>query len=388
MTAIAAHQSRQTPARPASGQVLPGEFALQDGTPAMIWPLLPTDAETLRDVFRRLSPGSRYHRFLHMLDQLDDRMIRLLVGSVDGVHHIALLLTVLPPAGQEELIGVAHLVQYPDDPATADIAVTVVDDWQGRGAGTALGSALLARRPAAVTRLRTLVAAGNRASLTLLAGAGRVSSGLPEQGVLDVTVDLPAATRARSTAEKVADLWAQGVRKLIDQTYMFPPLPQAALIPAVERYFEFVQRMAEMNRDLTVEWVQAASALSGVVCEQAPAEPAGDVVREQAATAGREEPGPTGPSSREEAKSCSSLPEPTCENSTSNDGTPDPPRLFVSDSGPHRPPRDIRSYPYFHLHRTGGRAMTGPDRPGWMIRHMPSRAPSRQISPWWWLRRR
>ena len=68
---------------------------------------------------------------------------------------------------------------------------------------------------------------------------------------------------------------------------MFPQLPQAGLIPAVERYFEFVQRMAEMNRDLTVKWVQAASALSGVACEQAPAEPAGDVVRQQAATAGR-----------------------------------------------------------------------------------------------------
>ena len=287
MTAIAAHQGRETRARPASGQVLPGEFVLQDGTPAMIWPLLPTDAETLRDVFRRLSPGSRYHRFLQVLDQLDDPMIRLLVDSVDGVHHIALLLTVLPPQAQEELIGVAHLVQYPDDPATADIAVTVVDDWQGRGAGTALVSALLARRPAAVTRLRTLVAAGNRASLALLARAGRVSSGLPEQGVLDVTVELPAGTRARSAVEKAADFWAQGARKLIDQTYMFPPLPQAGLIPAVERYLEFVQRMAEMNRDLTVKWVQAASALSGVASEQVPAEPAGDVVREQAATAGR-----------------------------------------------------------------------------------------------------
>ncbi len=286
MTASLAHQSRQTPARPASGQVLPGEFVLRDGTPALLWPLLPTDAETLRDVFCRLSPGSRHHRFLQVLDQLDDPMIRLLVDSVDGVHHIALVLIVLPPQGQEELIGVAHLVQYPDDPATADIAVTVVDDWQGRGAGTALVSALLARRPAAVTRLRTLVAAGNRASLALLAGAGRVSSGLPEQGVLDVTVDLPAATRARSAAEKVADFWTQGARKLIDQTYMVPQLPQAGLIPAVERYFEFVQRMAELNRDLTVTWVQAASALSGVACGQVPAESAGDVVREQAATAG------------------------------------------------------------------------------------------------------
>ena len=73
MTAIVAHQIRETLARPASGQVLPGEFVLRDGTPAMIWPLLPTDAETLRDVFRRLSPGSRRHRFLQVLDQLDDR---------------------------------------------------------------------------------------------------------------------------------------------------------------------------------------------------------------------------------------------------------------------------------------------------------------------------
>jgi len=250
MTAIVAHQSGETLARPASGQVLPGEFVLQDGKPALIWPLLPTDAETLRDVFRRLSPGSRHHRFLAALDQLDDPLIRLLVDSVDGVHHIALLLIVLPPQGQEELIGVAHLVQDPDDPATADIAVTVVDDWQGRGAGTALVSSLLQRRPAAVTRLRTLVAAGNRASLALLAGAGRVSSGLPEQGVLDVTVELPAATRARSAVEKVADFWAQGARKLIDQVYLFPQLPQVGLIPAVERYLEFVQRMAEMNRDL------------------------------------------------------------------------------------------------------------------------------------------
>ena len=287
MTAIVAHQMGGTLARPASGQVLPGEFVLQDGTPALIWPLLPTDAETLRDVFRRLSPGSRYHRFLQVLDQLDDPMIRLLIDSVDGVHHIALLLIVLPPQGQGEPVGVAHLVQYPDDPATADIAVTVVDDWQGRGAGTALASALLTRRPAAVTRLRTLVAADNRASLALLARAGHVAAGLPEQGVLDVTVDLPAATRARSTMEKVADLWAQGARTLIDQAYTVPPLPQAGLIPAVERYFEFMQQMAEMNRDLTVKWLQAASALSSVACEQAPAEPAGDLVRGQAATAGQ-----------------------------------------------------------------------------------------------------
>ena len=271
--------------RLASGQVLPGEFLLDDGTPALIWPLLTTDAGTLRDLFRRLSPESRQHRFLQVLDELDAPMIRRLAGSVDGVRHIALLLVVLPPGGKEEPVGVARLVQDPDDAATADVAVTVVDDWQRRGAGTALVSALLQRRPAAVTRLRTLVAADNRASLALLARAGRVSSGLPEQGVVDVMVELPAAGQPRSAVQKVADFWLQGVRTFIDQVYVLPHLPQADMIPVVDDYVEFVERLVKMNRDLTVKWTKAASALTGAACKQV--ESASGLVREQAAMAGQ-----------------------------------------------------------------------------------------------------
>jgi RimJ/RimL family protein N-acetyltransferase len=173
--------------------LLPGEFFLRDGTPALIWPLLPTDAGALRDGFRRLSGDSRRRRFLTGLGELDDSMIRRLVDSVDGVHHVALVLIVLPPGGEEGPVGVAHLLQYSDDPTTADIAVTVADGWQGHGVGTALVSALMERRPVAVTRLRTVVDAENRASLALLAAAGRMSLGLPDRGVVDVTVELAAA---------------------------------------------------------------------------------------------------------------------------------------------------------------------------------------------------
>ena len=199
---------RAGPRAELAGQVLPGEFTLRDGTPAMIWPLLPTDAETLREGFRRLSEDSRRYRFLGMLDQLDDAMIRRLVGSVDGVHHLALVLVVLPPEDEEGLIGVARLMQDPGDPAAAEIAFTVADDWQGRGVGTALVSALIQRRPAAVNRLRALVETDNRASLALLAGAGRMSSGPADLGVLDVTVELTAAL-PRSYASRIR-LWASG----------------------------------------------------------------------------------------------------------------------------------------------------------------------------------
>jgi RimJ/RimL family protein N-acetyltransferase len=176
-----------------SARPLPGEFALRDGTPAMIWPLLPTDGEALREMFRRLSPESRQSRFLSALPELDDAMIRRLVGDVDGTHHVALLLVVLPPDGLEGPVGIARLIQDLADPATADIAVTVGDDWQGRGIGTVLAAELLRRRPPAVKRLVTEVGADNRASLALLAGAGRLSHGDPNRGVVDVTVELPAA---------------------------------------------------------------------------------------------------------------------------------------------------------------------------------------------------
>jgi acetyltransferase len=172
---------------------LPGELALRDGTPALIWPLLPSDARTLREGFRHLSPQSRRSRFLSPLDDLDEAMIERLVGGVDGVHHVALVLVVLPPGGIEQPVGVARLIQDPSDPATADIAVTVADQWQGRGVGAALVRALMKRRPPGLRRIRTVVDADNQASLALLAGAGPTSSSVTSRGVVDVTVDLPAA---------------------------------------------------------------------------------------------------------------------------------------------------------------------------------------------------
>lgn len=100
-----------------------------------------------------------------------------------------------------------------------------------------------------------------------------------------------AASHARNAVEKAADVWAEGARTVTDR---LPGLPQVDLVPAVERYFDLVERTVDINRRLAVRWAEAAGTLSGVVREKAgsagdvvgeKAEAAGDVAREQAVKA-------------------------------------------------------------------------------------------------------
>jgi GNAT superfamily N-acetyltransferase len=164
------------------------ELTLTDGTPAMIWPLLETDREGLRHAYAELSPASRRFRFLTELPELSDGLLRMLVDAVDGVDHVAVVLTAFPDEGGARPVGVARLVRHPDEPEAADVAVTVMDAWQGRGVGRALMDDLLARRPRGVVRLRTTVAAENRASLRMLGRVGRLTARHEGGGELTVEV--------------------------------------------------------------------------------------------------------------------------------------------------------------------------------------------------------
>jgi hypothetical protein len=89
-----------------------------------------------------------------------------------------------------------------------------------------------------------------------------------------------AAGRARNAAEKTVGFWTRGARATAD---LVPGVPRVDLVPAVERYFDLVQRTVDINRRLAVRWAQAVGALSGVVREKA--QSTGDLVREKAEAA-------------------------------------------------------------------------------------------------------
>jgi RimJ/RimL family protein N-acetyltransferase len=70
------------------------------------------------------------------------------------------------------VVGVARYVRDPHDPLAAELALTIADDWQGRGLGTELLARMSDRaREEGLHRLTALVAAENGAMMGLLRGA-------------------------------------------------------------------------------------------------------------------------------------------------------------------------------------------------------------------------
>jgi GNAT superfamily N-acetyltransferase len=107
---------------------------LRDGTRIEIRPIRPEDRDELAAGLERLSPKSRYRRFLTPTDELSERELDYLT-HVDHRDHEAL---VARDADSGAGVGVARFVRWADDPDAAEFAAAVADDWQGRGVGTLL----------------------------------------------------------------------------------------------------------------------------------------------------------------------------------------------------------------------------------------------------------
>ena len=186
------------------------EVVLQDGTRVRLRPIVPEDKGAIRAAFERLSPESRYRRFMSPMDELSDEMLASLT-EIDYVDHFAWAALAIDEPG-EPGIGVARYVRLKDEPAVAEAAVTIIDEYQGRGLGTFLLDALGA--VALENGIRTFsgyVLEDNRAIRDVLEQVG-VRFRYDSPGLIKVEVDLPArAEELRgSRAEEVLRALARG----------------------------------------------------------------------------------------------------------------------------------------------------------------------------------
>lgn len=154
----------------------------------MIRPIGPDDKDAMASAFGRLSDRSRYRRFLSPRGPLSASELRYFT-EVDHHDHEAL---VAIDERSGEGVGVARYVRSTDEETVAELAVAVVDDWQGRGVGTRLTAELAARaRAEGITSFTALMLAENEIMRAVLDGLGEVRQEHSALGTVELVVDLP-----------------------------------------------------------------------------------------------------------------------------------------------------------------------------------------------------
>ena len=205
---------------------------LRDGSSVLIRPITLEDRELLRSGFERLSERSRYMRFQAPTASLSDEQLTYLT-VVDHHDHEGL---VALDADSGDGVGVARFVRVNGD--VAECAVTVDDDWQGRGVATELLDRLVERaREEGIERFTALVLAENADALRLLERLGDTvqrSSG-PQ---VELEIELPPPPERRATLRLVLAGVARGLltpamsmwRQVAD--FAYHRRPDAAAEPA------------------------------------------------------------------------------------------------------------------------------------------------------------
>ncbi|HVK74439.1 MAG TPA: GNAT family N-acetyltransferase [Kofleriaceae bacterium] len=171
---------------------------LRDGTPVLLRLIRPDDKELLRRGFLRLSPESRYRRFFAAKVDLTPDELRYLT-EVDGVDHVAL--GAVTADGRNGL-GVARFIRLAGERGTAEAAIAVVDEIQGKGLGSLLFQRLVAAaRERGVERFRCDMLGSNRGMVDLVLASAPDASAVVHDGVVSMEFRLPPLGPEHPAAE-------------------------------------------------------------------------------------------------------------------------------------------------------------------------------------------
>ena len=172
---------------------------LGDGSRVVIRQVHREDGPLLADGFARFSAESRRLRFLSDKTRLTDAELSYFT-HIDHHDHEAL-------GALDEIdgraLGIARFVRDTEDPELAEIAVAVVDDWQGRGLGTELVTRLLRRaQEEGIHRFIALVAVENEVMVNLLHDlGGDLRSSPNEAGAVEYTLTPAPEGRGREVVD-------------------------------------------------------------------------------------------------------------------------------------------------------------------------------------------
>jgi RimJ/RimL family protein N-acetyltransferase len=160
---------------------------LRDGRSVVIRALKPEDRSAMLSAVGRVSAQSLYRRFFGPKRGFSETEVDFFV-NVDFVKHVALVASV-EESGKETVIGAGRYIVT--EPGSAEVAFAVVDEYQGKGIGTALlKNLLLIARERRLERLVAEVLPENAPMLAMFDKCGFVAK--RSRGAVHVALDLRA----------------------------------------------------------------------------------------------------------------------------------------------------------------------------------------------------
>lgn len=207
---------------------------LEDGTWAEMRMVRREDAGLLLAGFQRLSPRARYQRFQSAKGGMSDTELRYLT-EVDGEKHVALGVVTWDDRGHEVGLGVGRFIRLEDMPEVAEVAITVVDDAQGKGLGRLLmDSLVVAARERGVERFEFRVLAGNQPMYRLIQALAPCEPRLDGDTVCFSVPLHFSSVGENALLRPLLSLAAQGALTLVGPTCRARLLPHMPLLSSAE----------------------------------------------------------------------------------------------------------------------------------------------------------
>lgn len=113
---------------------------LKNGAEVLVRPVITADALLLVDLFNKMTPRSRYLRFMTNNQELPEGLLHQFTHL--DYHASFAIACLVKTHDQGEIIAVARYVHDPDE-HIADLSVAVRDDWQNLGIGKSLLSKII-----------------------------------------------------------------------------------------------------------------------------------------------------------------------------------------------------------------------------------------------------
>jgi ribosomal protein S18 acetylase RimI-like enzyme len=166
----------------------------RDGCAVDIRAIRPDDTRRLCEHFHSLSPTSAYFRFFSPKRRVSARELAGLT-DIDFRRKVTLVATVRI-MGAERIIGLAQYVVDDDRRQRAQLACSVVDEYQGRGIGTLLMEHMLGiARANGIVEFAADVLGDNHTMLGLLTKSGLATHRSTQAGVVHLTFSGAEADR-------------------------------------------------------------------------------------------------------------------------------------------------------------------------------------------------